>query len=93
MKKYVITTLMIFIFSVGGYAVSTRDTLSSIENGIFGYDYKNETDIKRVERLEEHLYGEKRTGQLQQRVESLQNDSGIIVENKKTKKIQQKRQH
>ena len=61
-------------------AVSTKDSLSAIENGLFGYDYKNETDSKRIERLEQHLYGEKRNGSIQNRLESIQSDTGIVVE-------------
>lgn len=85
-KKFIITFLLLLIINMGVYAANIRDTLSSIENGVFGYDYHSESDLKRIERLEEYMYGVKKTGAIQSRVDSLQNDSGIITEVKKPKK-------
>ena len=89
MKKNIITVLLFFIIGISAYAVNIKDTLSSIENGVFGYDYKNESDTRRVERLEEYMYGVKKSGTIQSRVDSLQNDSGIIAEDKKQKRVLQ----
>ncbi len=85
-KKIIITVLILFTIHTGVFALSTKDTLSSIENGVFGYDYRNESDTKRIERLEEYMYGVKKTGTIQSRIDALQNDSGIITEEKKPKK-------
>jgi len=51
-----------------------------IENGIFGFDYKNEDTSKRIERLEKHLYGQKKTGNINSRLENIQNDIGFVVQ-------------
>ena len=81
MKRFFIILLLLITINLAGFcAVSTKDSLSRIENSLFGYEYKNENETKRIERLEEHLYGEKRTGQLQKRVEDLLTDTGISVE-------------
>ncbi len=79
--RYIIVILILItsnMFSLA--ALSTKDTLSTIENNIFGYEYKNENDTKRVERLEEHIYGEKREGTISKRLENIQSDTGIVTE-------------
>ncbi len=89
MKKIIILIFIFLIsFSICTFAaVSTKESLNAIENNIFGYEYKNESETKRIERLEEHLYGEKRTGNIQKRLETIQTDTGIIVQD--PQKIQQ----
>ena len=83
MKKIFLITLIIFAVNLSAFALSTKDTLSVIENNLFGYEYKNDTEQVRVERIEEHLYGQKKTGTVQKRIESIQSDTGIIVEEPK----------
>lgn len=83
MKKFILITLIIFATNISAFALTTKDTLSVIENNLFGYEYKTETDIARVERIEEHLYGQKKTGTVQKRIESIKSDTGIIVEEPK----------
>ena len=85
MKKCIITITLMVIFISGSYASEIKDVLTSVEDGVFGYNYKNESDVKRVERLEEYMYGAKREGTIQNRVEALQNDSGITPIAKKPK--------
>ena len=53
--------------------------ISALETGVFGYDYNRDSRNRRVERLEEYMYGEKKTGSIQSRVEALKNDSGIAA--------------
>lgn len=78
-KKCVLTILAIFAINSTVLAVSLKDNLTGIENSIFGYDYSNDSEIKRVERIEEYLYGTKKSGAVKNRVEALENDSGIVV--------------
>ena len=82
MKKRILLIFTFLItFSICAFAaVSTKDSLNAIENSLFGYEYKNETETKRLERLEQHLYGEKRTGNIQKRLETIQTDTGIFVQ-------------
>ncbi len=77
MKKYIIILLILLISPINSaFAAKTEDPISAVENSIFGYDYVNDSDIKRVERLEEHLYGAKKTGPLNKRIEDIKNDIG-----------------
>lgn len=56
--------------------IAQSSVLSDIENSVFGIDYKKESDLIRVERLEQHLYGSKRTGNIQRRIQAIQDDMG-----------------
>ncbi len=85
-KKFIVTILFLLMINTAVFALNTKDILSSMENSVFGYDYHNESDTKRIERLEEYMYGVKKTGAVQTRIEALQNDSGIIAQEKKSKK-------
>lgn len=85
MKKYITLIILTLVLNMSVYAINMQDTLNSIENSVFGYDYKNDSDITRVERLEEYMYGQKKSGNIQSRVDALQNDSGISVVEKKLK--------
>lgn len=64
------------LFAYAG-GLSENDVLTAVENNLFGYDYKNEQNTNRVERIETHLYGSKRTGDLASRLKTIQNDTGI----------------
>lgn len=93
MKKIILTILIIFITSVSSLAqISVSDTLSAIENNILGYDYPQETEVKRLERIESVIYGEKRAGSVAKRIENLQNDTGFIVKKAEKEQKQVKEQ-
>lgn len=76
MKIKVILLLAILIQANISFAANT--TLDALESTIFGYDYKNESDSKRIERLESYLYGSKKTGNINKRIENIQNDIGYV---------------
>ncbi len=77
MKKIILIILIILIIPLNpAFASKISESLSAVENNIFGYDYVNDSDTKRVERLEEQLYGEKKTGVLSKRIENIKNDIG-----------------
>ncbi|MBQ9246303.1 hypothetical protein IJ182_08565 [bacterium] len=88
MKKYLVILLILITGTMSAFAANTKEILSTVENSLFGYEYKNESDSKRLDRLEEHLYGEKRTGTVQKRLESIQTDSGIVVVEQKPVNVQ-----
>ncbi len=91
MKKYIIIILLLFTINLNVFA-NTSDTISMIENGIFGFDYKNEDASKRIERLEKHLYGQKKSGNINSRLENIQNDIGFVVQKEQIQQTQQKTQ-
>ena len=88
MKKSLITLAVLVITSLSGYCASTLETLTAIENGIFGYDYANESESTRIERIEKYMYGEKKKGDIAKRLQNLQNDAGISFQAKKPQNLQ-----
>ena len=89
MKKILLTIFFILIIpiSVTGKEVPVSKALSSVENNLFGYDYRNESDLSRLERIEEQLYGKKKTGDIKTRINDIKNDTGITesINNQKVK--------
>ena len=84
MKKYIIILLLLFSINTESIAeMSIHEKITAIENTIFGYDYKDESDEKRVERIEKNLYGQKKTGDIINRVDSIQNDTGLTIKKEK----------
>ena len=84
MKKYIIILLLLFSINTESIAeMSIHEKITVIENTIFGYDYKDESDEKRVERIEKNLYGQKKTGDIINRVDSIQNDTGLTIKKEK----------
>ncbi len=80
MKKYIIILLLLFSINTESIAeMSIHEKITAIENTIFGYDYKDESDEKRVERIEKNLYGQKKTGDILKRVDNIQNDTGLTI--------------
>lgn len=80
MKKYIIILLLLFLINTESIAeMSIHEKITAIENTIFGYDYKDESDEKRVERIEKNLYGQKKTGDILKRVDNIQNDTGLTI--------------
>ena len=83
MKRSFIVILIIFIQSV--VALAQNADIDAIETSLYGYDYKNESDTKRVERLEKHLYGHKKSGNILKRIENIKNDIGFVEIKETTK--------
>ncbi len=78
MKKIIITFICMLILPVYALSASENsDSIERIENSLFGYDYKNESDSARIERLEQHLYGSKKSGNINKRIEDIKNDIGF----------------
>ena len=80
MKKYLLILTLLLITNISADAqMSAQETLSVIENTVFGYDYKEEPESKRIERIEQHLYGQKKNGSITKRIENIQNDTGLSM--------------
>ncbi len=78
MKKILFVLLIMFFGAISTFAVTLSEKIGNIENNLFGYEYGNESDQKRIERIEEHLYGNIKTGKLEKRVETVQNNIGLL---------------
>lgn len=74
MKKFILLILCIVFFPL--VSLAEISALSDLENSLLGSEYKNDSDIQRVERLEQHLYGSKKSGNLQTRIKNIKNDTG-----------------
>ena len=72
----VIITLLILCINV--YA-SVEDTLSKIENDLFGFAYSKDKSVNRVERLEKTIYGKISSGDVNKRVTKLSKDISADV--------------
>lgn len=81
MKKFLIIFLFFFIINLCVFAqTTTQEKITAIENSMFGYDFKNEKENTRIERIEKHLYGIKKTGKIENRIENIQNDMGLTIQ-------------
>lgn len=78
MKKILFVLLIMFVGAISAFAVTLSEKIGNIENNLFGYEYGNESDQKRIERIEEHLYGNIKNGKLEKRVENVQNNIGLL---------------
>ena len=76
MKKLILLIFCIITFPCLS-AIAQINGLDAVENSILGIEYKNDSDTKRIERLEKHLYGSKKTGDLEKRLQKIKNDTGF----------------
>lgn len=75
MKKYMIILFMLFITLCNtSIAEKTTDTITKIESSILGVDYTNEKIESRLTRLEEYVYGVKKSGNSAERLKNLSKD-------------------
>lgn len=75
MKRYLITMAVIFCFSEISFAYGAYSAIiTPIENSFYGIDYSEETDEKRLERLEETVYGTSKKGDIKTRINKLKED-------------------
>ena len=89
MKNLIVTILFILLFSSASFAESkTSQTLSRIENNLFGIEYSKQSDATRLSRIEEQVYGEAKTGNIKARLSALSED---IASNQMGQEITPKR--
>ena len=78
MKK--IFVFLVFAMTLqSAFATQNTVILDKIENSVFGYTYSDETENARVSRLEEKVYGQTSSGQLQNRIAKLKKDLAADV--------------
>ena len=68
-------------------SIGANSNITEVETSVFGYDYKNESDIKRIERLERYLYGTKKNGDIDKRLNDIKTDIGFTSKNKQKNKL------
>ena len=75
MKNLFISIICIFVLQTSVCAQSqTSKTLSTIENNLYGIEYTNQSDNARLDRIEETVYGEKKSGSIKSRLADLDKD-------------------
>lgn len=85
MKKIILILSIILISLIPAIAGTISSALNDIENNLFGYNYINETDTARIERIEDYVYGNKKAGNIDERIKSIRNDIGLLSAEEKTK--------
>lgn len=77
MKKILLSLILInLLFAPCVFAASNTEILNKIENSLFGFEYNNEDEATRVNRIEENVYGTASNGALNQRIAKLNKDLG-----------------
>lgn len=77
MKKILLTLIfMNLLFAPCTFAASNTEILNKIENSLFGFEYNNEDEASRVNRIEENVYGTVSNGDLNKRIAKLNKDLG-----------------
>ncbi len=84
MKRVIVIVLILITAQMASAAGSLSKSISPVESNIFGFDYSNESDSLRIERIESYLYGSKKSGNLSKRLENIQNDMGYVKPEDKT---------
>ncbi len=75
MKKLLISIICILFLQSNVLAQSqTSKTLSTIENNLYGIEYTNQSDNARLDRIEQTVYGEKKSGSIKSRLSNLDKD-------------------
>ena len=77
---YFLTPIIIFnLFVTLPVYPSNNDTLTKIENNLFGFDYSTDSNQTRVERLEKTIYGKSSSGDINKRIKKLSGDISADV--------------
>jgi len=71
--RYILTIFIIITFS-GTCIAKSDDTITKLENSLFGIDYSNQTDTQRLARLEQNVYGKSFNDSIIKRIERLYTD-------------------
>lgn len=83
MKKIILTAAMLTALSCQVFCAEIND-ISAIEKDLFGVEYKEEQTPTRLNRIEEYLFGEKKSGTNAERIKQITDASGVSTEPKKT---------
>mgnify|MGYP006988880609 CR=1 FL=1 len=83
MKAKILNIVMIILlsFTIGFNPIYANDSdiLKRIENDIYGFDYSNDTNQNRVNRLEKTIYGKVNSGKINERIKKLSVDTSADV--------------
>ncbi len=78
MKKLILLIALVLFFNTCGTEVfaltTTQATLGKLEDSLFGFQYNDETDLKRLERIETSVYGAPSKLSQSQRIAKLRKD-------------------
>ncbi len=74
MKKILLVITAFLILNSAGFASQYTPVLGKIENVLYGFQYDNENDSQRLDRIENTVYGTKSGGNTGQRITKLKND-------------------
>ena len=78
MVRILISLFFLFSLNSAGYCQNFT-TLDKIENSIFGMTYSDQDNKKRIERLEQNIYGAIQSGNINKRLEKLSQDTSAQV--------------
>lgn len=80
MKKIVVLVCTLLLsMGVACSATQNSELLSGIEKQVFGYEYTSDSDLNRVVRLENYLYGANSSGDTSVRVKKISSDIGLLA--------------
>lgn len=74
MKKFIIILALLSVSNLYSFASTYTPTLGKIENVLFGFQYDNEDDSARLDRIEQTVYGNTSSGNVGERINKLRND-------------------
>lgn len=75
MNKFLISVICVLVLQSSVLAQSQASkTLSTIENNLYGIEYSNQNDSERLDRIEQTVYGEKKSGSVKSRLSALDKD-------------------
>lgn len=78
MKKLILLTALVLLFNTGGNVVfaltTTQATLNKLEDSLFGFQYNDENDLTRLDRIETSVYGAPSKLSQAQRIAKLRKD-------------------
>ncbi len=77
--KIIITISMLSFFYAIPVSANINDTLTKIENNLYGFDYSKDSNQNRVSRLEKTIYGKASSGDINKRVKKLSGDISADV--------------
>ena len=78
MKKLVVTVgVLCCLFNIGYCSTTSLSDISNIEVQVFGYEYKNDSEVNRINRIEKFLYGKNSPGNIELRVKKINTDLGL----------------
>ena len=78
-KYKIIIFMLLSVLLNPVYSASNNETLSKIENNLYGFDYSKDSNQQRVQRLEKTIYGKTSNGDVNTRIKKLSGDISAAV--------------